>query len=536
MTLPNQPKKIVRDAKVLAQQELATDVFFLVVEAPEIARFARAGQFVQLRILSGDFTLRRPVGVAAVDEKKGSIAFIYRVVGKGTRALSQLMPGEIVNVLGPLGHGFAMQYKHPLIVGGGMGLSPLLYYAAAMQGKADVLMGGKTAEELFWKNLFDDLCGQCFLTTDDGSLGTKGFTTTVLPELLEKGSYDVVVTCGPEIMMRGVAKIAKEHGIPCEVSLEKRMACGLGAWLSCSIDTTELTASGRFGFGEECADFGHLARLGGVMAKGTTLLPRRGNDGVRITETPKGMLNCIGLENPGVEHFLKETLPRIQQYGMNTIVNISGSTAEDYGKLAGLLDVPGVAAIELNVSCPNVKEGGIVFGTDPEAASAVVRATKAHTKKPVILKLSPNVTDIVAMAKAVEAAGADAVSLINTLLGMEIDIHRFRPVLGNITGGLSGPCVKPVAVRMVWQVAQAVHIPIIGMGGIASAEDAVEFFLAGASAVAVGTANFTDPEITMKICDGLTDYLTENGFSSIEEIVGKANPGFLGFPKDVQKG
>ena len=306
--------------------------------------------------------------------------------------------------------------------------------------------------------------------------------------------------------------------------------------LGIAMQTPVLTASGTFGFGEEFADFVDLSRLGGVMVKGTTLLPRRGNDGVRITETPKGMLNCIGLENPGVEHFLKETLPRIQQYGMNTIVNISGSTAEDYGKLAGLLDVPGVAAIELNVSCPNVKEGGIVFGTDPEAASAVVRAAKANTKKPVILKLSPNVTDIVAVAKAVEAAGADAVSLINTLLGMEIDIHRFRPVLGNITGGLSGPCVKPVAVRMVWQVAQAVHIPIIGMGGIASAEDAVEFFLAGASAVAVGTANFTDPEITMKICDGLTDYLAENGFSSIEEIVGKANPGFLGFPKDVQKG
>lgn len=306
--------------------------------------------------------------------------------------------------------------------------------------------------------------------------------------------------------------------------------------LGIAMQTPVLTASGTFGFGEEFADFVDLSRLGGVMVKGTTLLPRRGNDGVRITETPKGMLNCIGLENPGVEHFLKETLPRIQQYGMNTIVNISGSTAEETGKLAGLLDVPGVAAIELNVSCPNVKEGGIVFGTDPEAASAVVRAAKASTKKPVILKLSPNVTDIVAMAKAVEAAGADAVSPINTLLGMEIDIHRFRPVLGNITGGLSGPCVKPVAVRMVWQVAQAVHIPIIGMGGIASAEDAVEFFLAGASAVAVGTANFTDPEITMKICDGLTDYLVENGFSSIEEIVGKANPGFLGFPKDVQKG
>lgn len=209
--------------------------------------------------------------------------------------------------------------------------------------------------------------------------------------------------------------------------------------LGIAMKTPVLTASGTFGFGEEFKDFVDLSRLGGVMVKGTTLLPRRGNDGVRITETPEGMLNCIGLENPGVEHFLDETLPRIQQYGMNVIVNISGSTAEEYGKLAELLDVPGVAAIELNVSCPNVKEGGIVFGTDPEAAAAVVREAKAHTKKPVILKLSPNVTDIVVMAKAVEAAGADAVSLINTLLGMEIDIHRFRPVLGNITGGLSGP-------------------------------------------------------------------------------------------------
>lgn len=235
MTLP----KIVRDAKVLAQQELASHVFFLVVEAPEIARQAKAGQFVQLRILSGDFTLRRPVGVAAVDPRKGSVAFIYRVVGRGTKALSALMPGERVNVLGPLGHGFAMKYQRPLIVGGGMGLSPLLYYADAMKGRADVLMGGKTTDELFWTKLFDDLTQQMFLTTDDGSMGTKGFTTTALPEILETGDYDVVVTCGPEIMMRGVAKIAKEHGLPCEVSLEKRMACGLGACLSCSIDTTD---------------------------------------------------------------------------------------------------------------------------------------------------------------------------------------------------------------------------------------------------------------------------------------------------------
>ena len=285
--------------------------------------------------------------------------------------------------------------------------------------------------------------------------------------------------------------------------------------------TPILTGSGTFGFGEEFADFVDLSSIGGVVVKGTTLKPRRGNDGVRITETPAGMLNCIGLENPGVEVFLKETLPRIRQYDMNVIVNISGSSVEDYGLLAEKLDATDIAAIEVNISCPNVKEGGIVFGTDPKAAAAVTRAVKSHTGKPVIVKLSPNVTDIVCMAKAVEDAGADAISLINTLLGMQIDIKTWTPVLGNITGGLSGPCVKPVAVRMVWQVAQAVHVPIIGMGGIMSAEDAVEFFLAGASAVAIGTANFTDPSCISKISDDLAAYLTAHRLENIHDLIGK---------------
>ena len=288
-----------------------------------------------------------------------------------------------------------------------------------------------------------------------------------------------------------------------------------------AMNTPVMTASGTFGFGEEFADFVDLNRLGGVMVKGTTLKPRRGNDGVRITETPMGMMNCIGLENPGVEVLLTKTLPMLKQYGMNVIVNISGGTVDEYGELAAMLDVPEVAAIELNVSCPNVKEGGIVFGTDPKAAAAVVKAAKAKTDKPVILKLSPNVTDIVTMAKAVEAAGADVISLINTLLGMEININTRKPTLGNITGGLSGPCIKPVALRMVWQVANAVKVPIIGMGGIASANDAIEFILAGASAVAVGTANFTDPAITMKICDGINDYLKANGIDNVSDLVGK---------------
>ena len=291
--------------------------------------------------------------------------------------------------------------------------------------------------------------------------------------------------------------------------------------LGIEMNTPVMTASGTFGFGEEFADFVDLSLLGGVMVKGTTLKPRRGNEGVRITETSggAGMLNCIGLENPGVELFLQETLPRISQYGMNVIVNISGSTAEEYGVLAEMLDVPGVAAIELNVSCPNVKEGGIVFGTDPMAASAVVREAKEHTNKPVIIKLSPNVTDIVKMAKAVEEAGADAISLINTLMGMEIDIERRRPVLGNITGGLSGPCVKPVALRMVYQVARVVKVPVIGMGGISCWQDAVQFFLAGADAIAVGTANFANPAVTMEICEGLEKYLESHGLKNITELV-----------------
>ncbi len=295
----------------------------------------------------------------------------------------------------------------------------------------------------------------------------------------------------------------------------------------CGIDmqTPVLTASGTFGFGEEFADFVDLSRLGGVMVKGTTLLPRRGNDGVRITETPQGMMNCIGLENPGVDVFLKETLPRIEKYKMNVIVNISGSAVEDYGELAAMLDVPGVAAIELNVSCPNVKDGGIVFGTDPKMAAAVTEAAKKRTSKPVILKLSPNVSDIKVMAKAGEDAGADAISLINTLMGMEINIETRKPTLGNITGGLSGPCVRPVAVRMVWEAHNTVKIPIIGMGGISNWRDAVEFFLAGASAVAVGTANFVDPSVTMKICDGLNFYLKTHKIKSIRDIVGKVDIG-----------
>ena len=286
------------------------------------------------------------------------------------------------------------------------------------------------------------------------------------------------------------------------------------------LNTPIFAASGTFGFGEEFESFVDLERLGGVMVKCITLKPRRGNDGVRITETPSGMLNCIGLENPGVEVFLSKILPRIKNK-MNVVVNVSGSSVEDYARLAKLLDVEGVAAIELNISCPNVKDGGIIFGTDERQAAKVTSAAKKSTRKPVIVKLSPNVTDITKIARAVEAAGADCLSLINTLIGMERNIHTWRPTLGNITGGLSGGAIKPIAVRMVWQVSQAVKVPIIGMGGIRSASDAAEFFLAGASAVAIGTSNFAEPSITMKIADDLEKYLRSCGLKNIKELIGK---------------
>jgi len=296
----------------------------------------------------------------------------------------------------------------------------------------------------------------------------------------------------------------------------KTELCGI------KMNTPILAASGTFGFGEEFEDFVDLKRLGGVMVKCTTLKPRAGNAGVRITETPSGMLNCIGLENPGVEKFLSEILPRIKDK-MTVIVNISGSSVEDYGELAKMLDVEGVAAIELNISCPNVKDGGIIFGTDPKAAAEVTSTAKKSTSKPVIVKLSPNVTDITEIAKAVESAGADCLSLINTLMGMEINIDTWKPTLGNVTGGLSGGAIKPVAVRMVYQVAQVVKVPIIGMGGIRSAADAVEFFLAGASAVAVGTANFSNPAVTMTIADDLEKYLQNKNLSGINDLIGKTS-------------
>jgi len=284
-----------------------------------------------------------------------------------------------------------------------------------------------------------------------------------------------------------------------------------------------MTASGTFGYGEEFGSLVSLNRLGAIIVKGISLLPRQGNPPPRIAETACGMLNAIGLENVGLERFLSEKLPYFNAITTPLIVNILGETVEEYRELAARLnDVEKVAAIEVNISCPNVKQGGVAFGTDPDMAHAVAKAVCSNFNRPVIVKLSPNVTDIAVIARAVEEAGADAVSLVNTVLGMAIDIERCRPKLANIFGGLSGPAIKPIALRMVWQVAESVSVPIIGVGGITTAEDAIEFLLAGAKAVQVGTANFINPRATEEIITGIGSYLDKHGIDSVEDLVGKA--------------
>ena len=282
-----------------------------------------------------------------------------------------------------------------------------------------------------------------------------------------------------------------------------------------------LTASGTFGYGIEYEDFIDLSRLGGIVVKGTTLQPREGNPYPRMAETAQGMLNCVGLQNKGVDYFCNHIYPLIKDLRTSVIVNVSGSCPEDYAECAARIsELECIPAIELNISCPNVKHGGMAFGTTTDGAASVVEAVRKAYSRTLIVKLSPNVTSITDIALAVQDAGADAVSLINTLMGMAIDVERRKRVLSIGTGGLSGPCIKPVALRMVYQVAHAVQIPVIGLGGISNAKDAVEFLLAGASAIEIGTANFLDPTISVKVVDGINEYLDRHGFASVKDIVG----------------
>lgn len=282
-----------------------------------------------------------------------------------------------------------------------------------------------------------------------------------------------------------------------------------------------MTASGTFGYGPEYSDFIDLSHLGGIIVKGTTLNPRQGNPYPRMAETPSGMLNAVGLQNPGVDAFVNDIYPRIKDIDSAIVVNVSGACPEDYAEVCcRLAPLEKVAAVEVNISCPNVKQGGMAFGTTCSGAESITTAVRKAYPGTVIVKLSPNVTDITEIARAAEAAGADAVSLTNTFLGMAVDVERMRPVLSTVTGGLSGPCIRPIAVRMVWQVAKAVKIPVIGLGGIMNGRDALEFIMAGATAVQIGTANFIDPAVTQRVLYEITDFCTRHGVTDINELRG----------------
>ena len=547
---------------VIRQEKLAEGVYSMWLAAEEIAAVAKPGQFISVYSRDQSRMLPRPISLCEIDREAGSLRIVYRTVGKGTEEFSKACAGDTLDILGPLGNGFPMQEirgKRVLMMGGGIGVPPMLQTAKEADADVTIISGYRSADLFLVKEL--EAAGRLFITTEDGSVGTKGNVMDAIRE--NHIEPEVILACGPTPMLRAVKAYAEEKKITCYISLEEKMACGIGACLACVCQSKEvdghshvhnkrickdgpvffehggralmntkvnlagvelknpvMTASGTFGSGAEYSEFVDLSCLGAVVTKGVASVPWPGNPTPRIAETSCGMLNAIGLQNPGIDVFCERDIPFLKKYDTKIIVNVCGKSTEEYCEVVERLAGEDVDMLEINISCPNVKEGGIAFGQDPKAVEAITREVKKHAKQPVIMKLSPNVTDITEMAKAAEAGGADVLSLINTLTGMKIDINKRTFALANKTGGMSGPCLKPVAVRMVYQTARAVKLPIIGMGGICSAEDALEFILAGATAVSIGTANFTNPYATVETVRGIEDYMKKNKIQDIQSLIG----------------
>jgi dihydroorotate dehydrogenase (NAD+) catalytic subunit len=605
----------------------------------------RAGQFFMLKPEGSPVFLPRPVSLAGWSGKTGikQLTFLIARRGAGTAELARLLSGETLELSGPLGNawgdflpsaesfgaetknkgidaGAKTLQKAAALVGGGIGIAPLLSLVQELSGKNTTKSGGfsfdfyagfkrgfkNTAERDALFMTVTALPEYIIAAEEDG-----GELTGKIPDFLDPSRYAAVCACGPEPMLRAVAEKCNESGTPCYVSMERTMACGVGACLGCSVDTLRgrrrccadgpvfpageiffdgppvsdvpfspagsvffaggsspsrpgeasppapppsrpgegsppdlsvtiggvrlrnpvIAASGCFGYGSEYAGLLDCAALGGICTKGLTLNPRKGNSGERLHETPSGLLNSIGLENPGIAAFLEGELPRLRELGPAVIANLSGSDIPEYSEGAKLLDASSVDMIELNISCPNVKAGGMAFGLDPETAAAVSSAVrKAAPHKPLMVKLSPNAPDLAAVARACAGAGADALSLVNTFKAMAIDRIRGRPVFDNTSAGLSGPAVKPIALRMVWELWEALRedlrsgggsspaLPLVGMGGIASAADALDFLMAGAAAVQVGSANFARPQIMIEIIRGIEKYMGERGIQKIGDL------------------
>ena len=544
------------------------------------------GQFYMLHALRSSTLLGRPISIYHAEKTadgKVELQFLILVKGKGTQELCSLRNGDEINLLGPCGNGFCLDSstaKKICIVGGGIGVAPVAGFAEELPAKSYDFYASFKSGSYGLENLKAD---KLIITTDDGSVGVHGMLPAALTEqALRDGNYSAVYACGPTPMLKYVKKVAEACGIVCWLSMESHMACGTGCCLGCTIDTTEgkkrcckegpvfdsrilfpetsdpvkapartpstpgsgkadlsvtiagvkfqnpvIGCSGTFGFGSEYASVIDVNKLGGICSKGLTLEPRQGNDGMRVWETPSGLMNSIGLQNPGIPHFIENELPYMMSLKPVTIANLSGSSLQTYVEGAKLLQKTNVPMIELNISCPNVSAGGAAFGMTCAAASEVTAAVRAVTDKPLIVKLTPQSLELNAVALACIKAGADGISLCNSFQGIAIDIERGVPVFDKVKAGLGGPAIRPIAVRLVYELVQAINtlpvgqrVPVIAIGGIATWQDAVEFIMAGASAVEVGTATFANPFAMIEIIDGLAAFMKRKGYDSIEDIRG----------------
>lgn len=557
-------------------------VYMLKVEVTEEnAQLPLAGQFYMLRAMKTGILLGRPISIFHAEKTPHGVElqFLILVKGKGTQELCALEADDKIQLLGPLGNTFAKPEATDkvCIVGGGIGVAPVAGFSENLNPNtydfyACFKSGSYGLENVKSKNLI--------ITTDDGSVGTKGMVSAVLTaQKLKDEGYSVVYACGPTPMLAYIKAICQEANVKCWISMEARMACGMGVCLGCTIPTTEgykrcckdgpifdgtileflkpvatvkrpplteepdlsveiagvkfknplIGSSGTFGFGTEYAPLFDVNKLGGISSKGLTLEPRQGNSGIRLWETPSGLMNSIGLQNPGIPHFIEHELPEMMALDTVTIANLSGSTLESYVEGAKLLDKTDVPVIELNISCPNVAAGGAAFGMSCAAAHTATNAVREVTKKPLLVKLTPQSPELIDVALSCIKAGADGISLCNSFQGVAIDIETGRPVFDKIKAGFGGPAVRPIAVRLVYELVQAINqlpenerVPVVAIGGVAGWQDVVEFIMAGATAVQVGTNTFANPMTMLECIEGLAEFMKRKGYKNIQEMKGIA--------------
>ena len=557
-------------------------VYMLKVEVTEEnAQLPLAGQFYMLRAIKTGILLGRPISIFHAEKTPHGIElqFLILVKGKGTQELCALEADDKIQLLGPLGNTFQKptETDKVCIVGGGIGVAPVAGFSETLNPNtydfyACFKSGSYGLENVKAKNLI--------ITTDDGSVGTKGMVSAVLTaQTLKEQGYSVVYACGPTPMLAYIKSICQEANVKCWISMEARMACGMGVCLGCTIPTTEgykrcckdgpifdgtileflkpvatvkrpplteepdlsveiagvkfknplIGSSGTFGFGTEYAPLFDVNKLGGISSKGLTLEPRQGNSGIRLWETPSGLMNSIGLQNPGIPHFIEHELPEMMALDAVTIANLSGSTLESYVEGAKLLDKTDVPVIELNISCPNVAAGGAAFGMSCTAAHTATKAVREVTKKPLLVKLTPQSPELIDVALSCIKAGADGISLCNSFQGVAIDIETGRPVFDKVKAGFGGPAVRPIAVRLVYELVQAINqlpenerVPVVAIGGVAGWQDVVEFIMAGATAVQVGTNTFANPMTMLECIEGLAEFMKRKGYKNIQEMKGIA--------------